>query len=266
MDDWLQDDPATVAAAAFATLALALLGAILLGVRLGRRRRGETAVPGEGAPGTAAVEGTVFAVLGLLMAFAFSGAAERWQTRRALLLSEAQAVGTAWCTFDVLDEPARLDLQARLRQYLSIRLAAYRAPRLADAQRALDQAEELGRSAYTAAAQACREPAGQAFAEIVLPPLTTMLDAALARRVALTHHVHPVVLGLLVGLSLVAGLLVGVSMGRGARRPWLHITVFAVALAAILYVTFDLELPRRGLLRITASDAPLEDLLRSMGG
>jgi hypothetical protein len=55
-----------------------------LGRRLGRRRQGKQE---EGArAGLGAVEGAVFALLGLLIAFTFSGAASRFDTRRQLIV------------------------------------------------------------------------------------------------------------------------------------------------------------------------------------
>jgi hypothetical protein len=42
------------------------------------------------------VEGAVFGLLGLLIAFTFSGAASRFDDRRALIVEEANDIGTAW--------------------------------------------------------------------------------------------------------------------------------------------------------------------------
>lgn len=70
-----------------ASAALLFVGMILLlelGRRLGRRRQGRDE---EGArAGLGAVEGAVFALLGLLIAFTFSGAAQRFDARRELIV------------------------------------------------------------------------------------------------------------------------------------------------------------------------------------
>ena len=63
-----------------------------LGRRIGLRRLRQD---GDGA-GAGAVEGAVFALLGLLIAFTFSGAAGRFEDRRTLIVDEANAVGTAY--------------------------------------------------------------------------------------------------------------------------------------------------------------------------
>jgi hypothetical protein len=84
------------------TLAL-FLGMLLLletGRRLGVRR---LASDPEGArAGTGTVEGAVFALLGLLVAFTFSGAASRFDQRRDLIVEETNDIGTAYLRLDLL--------------------------------------------------------------------------------------------------------------------------------------------------------------------
>jgi len=49
--------------------------------------------PAKRAPGV--IDGAIFARLGLLVAFTFSGAAARFEARRHLLVEEANDIGTA---------------------------------------------------------------------------------------------------------------------------------------------------------------------------
>ena len=84
------------------------LGMLLLlevGRRIGIRR---LTIDPEGArTGVGAIEGAVFALLGLLIAFTFSGAASRLDTRRQLIVEEANAIGTAYLRLDLLKGQAR---------------------------------------------------------------------------------------------------------------------------------------------------------------
>jgi hypothetical protein len=77
---------------------LSLLIGIMVIMELGRRigvrrlaRRGDNVVAG-----VAAIDGAVFALLGLLLAFTFSGAASRFDTRRQQIVEEANDIGTAY--------------------------------------------------------------------------------------------------------------------------------------------------------------------------
>jgi hypothetical protein len=54
------------------------------------------------------VEGAVFGLMGLLLAFTFSGAASRFEVRRQLIVQETNAIGTAYLRLDLLppgDQP-----------------------------------------------------------------------------------------------------------------------------------------------------------------
>src|ERR1700675_3830969 len=104
------------------------IGMVILqevGRRVGHRR---LARDPEGArAGVGAIDGAVFGLLGLLVAFTFSGAATRFEARRQLVVEEANAIGTAYLRLDVLPAAAQPALRARFREYLDSRLAAYRA-------------------------------------------------------------------------------------------------------------------------------------------
>ena len=59
-----------------------------------------------GAEGVGVIDGAVFALPGLLLAFTFSGAAARFDTRRHLIVEEANAIGTAYLRLDLLPPDA----------------------------------------------------------------------------------------------------------------------------------------------------------------
>ena len=59
------------------------------------------------AKGSGAAEAAVFGLLGLLIAFTFSGAASRFEDRRHLITEEANAIGTAYLRIDLLPGDAQ---------------------------------------------------------------------------------------------------------------------------------------------------------------
>ena len=87
------------------SLSLGMLLFLEVGRRIGLRQRAKAA---EGAvAGRGVIEGVVFALLGLLVAFTFSGAAARFDTRRQLIVEEANAIGTAYLRLDLLPADAQ---------------------------------------------------------------------------------------------------------------------------------------------------------------
>jgi hypothetical protein len=115
-----------------ALLAVGLFASLLACLEIGRRigvRR--AAQEGEAArAGAGVVEGAVFALLGLLIAFTFSGAASRFDHRRTLIVEEANAIGTAYLRLDLLPAAAQEELRESFRRYVDARLAVYRAVRI----------------------------------------------------------------------------------------------------------------------------------------
>src|SRR5437764_15377105 len=108
--------------------AVLLFGGMLIMLEVGRRlgiRRRLTESEGErGSLGT--IEGAMFALFGLVMAFTFSGAASRFNEKRRLIAEEANTIETAYLRFHLLSQEARTELQELFRQYVDSRLETYR--------------------------------------------------------------------------------------------------------------------------------------------
>ena len=95
-----------------------------LGRRIGARRLAQD--PEGARAGVGAVEGAVYGLLGLLIAFTFSGAAARFDARRQLIVEEANDIGTAYLRLDLLPAEPREQLQEKFRRYVDSRLETYR--------------------------------------------------------------------------------------------------------------------------------------------
>ena len=212
--------------------------------------------------GAGIVEGAVFALLGLLLAFAFSGAASRFDDRRKLIVEEANAITTAYLRLDVLAPATRDELRAGFRDYLDARLRAYRAfPDLDAAKIEFARAEQVLQQIWSKAVIATSGV--QHTTLLLLPALNQMFDIAIARKAA--EHTHPPweIFAMLAGLCLLGAFIAGYAMGP-SKRNWIHILTFASALASAFYLIIDLEYPRFGLIRVDAFDEFLIDVRQSM--
>jgi hypothetical protein len=246
--------------------ALGLLAGTLLLLEAGRRvglRRMAKAAEGARA-GLGAVEGAVFGLMGLLMAFTFSGASSRFDTRRQLVVEEANAIGTAYLRLDMLPASAQPAIKQNFRRYLDARLAVYRRlPDIEAAKAELDRATALQSEIWMQAVTACRE-ATQPPTMLILPALNQMIDITTTRTAALRMHPPPVIFAMLVSLMLAGSLLAGYGMAASRTRSWLHILAFAATMSVAVYVILDFEFPRVGLIRLDAFDQVLVDLRDTM--
>jgi hypothetical protein len=86
----------------------------------------------------------------------------------------------------------------------------------------------------------------------------------LARKAATMNHPPPELFALLLAMALGGALLVGVAFGSEQRRRWLHPLTFALVIGTTLYVVFDLEFPRHGVIRVVDADQILRELRTSM--
>jgi hypothetical protein len=205
----------------------------------------------------------VFALLGLLIAFTFSGAAARFDDRRNLIVDEANAVGTAYLRIDLLPAAAQGEMRNLFRRYLDARLAVYRA--LPDLEAAREHLASSNRIQQEIWVRAVAESAdSQSARMLLLPALNEMFDITTKRTMAAQAHPPDVVFGLLFVFALCAALLAGSAMAWPESRRWLHSATFAFALAGSVYVIIDMEFPRVGLIRVDSFDKVLVEVRRSM--
>jgi hypothetical protein len=243
------------------------LGMLILaevGRRIGMRRLAQD--PEGAEAGVGVVDGAVFALVGLLIAFTFSGAAARFDTRRQLIVEETNDIGTAYLRLDLLPVDAQPALREKFRQYVDARLELYRKlPDIAAAKEEFVKANKLQGEIWRQAVAAGRaQGASPAAPMLLLPALNAMIDITTTRSMAMQMHPPMVIFALLFGLALASSLLVGYGMAGSKKRNWLHTVSLAFVMAASVFVILDIEYPRLGFIRVDAFDRALMELRESM--
>jgi hypothetical protein len=244
-------------------LVVALFGGMLIFLEIGRqvgRRRGEGA-------GSAfnALEGAIFGLMGLLLAFTFYGAATRFDAKRQLIVDETNAIDTAYLRIDLLPPSRQESLRESLRRYLDARLAFYR--KVLDPGAAAEEASRataVQREIWTLAVGACREASSPATTTLVLSSLSAMIDVKTTRDVALHTHPPTIIFALLGILLLICSLLGGFDAAAHGSRSPVHMLGFAAVMAITVYVILDYEYPRIGMIRQETTDQSLVELRRQM--
>jgi hypothetical protein len=251
----------------FILLIPGLFLAILACIELGRRMAVSRAAPESERERVAlnTIEAAIYALLGLIVAFTFANASSRFDARRMLTIAEANAIGTAYLRVDVLPEPAQAPLRAKFRRYTLERIAVYDAlpdmPAVAaHAARATALQGEIWRDSILALREA--RPGST---EVVLPALNDMIDITTTREVMLYTHTPALVSATLLVLTAVCALMIGNGLPRERSLATLgHSFGFALVLSVTLYVIFDFDYPRAGLIRLDFTDRAMTSLLASM--
>ncbi len=240
-------------------LMFATIGAMYAGWRIGKKLKGEPTRPAN----VAAIEGAVFALLGLLIAFTSSNGISRFDYRRSLIVEEANHIGTAYLRIELLPQEAQPEMRNLFRSYLDSRLEVYRhIPDLQAAKPELDRGAQIQQRIWRHAVDQCKDQSTPCMM-LLLPALNSMIDITTTRTMASQFHPPIIVFILLMVFSLVAALVAGYGMA-GPAPSWLHIIAFSLAMAMTVYVILDVEYPRLGLIRIDQTDQVLVDLRRSM--
>ncbi len=251
--------------------ALAFAGGLFLGMivmqhvghRIALRRIAldpETAKKGAGV-----IEGAVFGLLSLLVAFTFSGSVARFDARRHLVSEEAIRISTAWDRIHLLPASAQPGLRDLFRRYLDSRLETYRNPDDSEATKsAWDHSMKLQEEIWVEGVAAGQAAPTTVASMLFLPAVNQMIDITRTRLMATRMHPPPIVFAMLAAVALVGALLAGFHMAGGKARSWLHTVGFAAVLATTVYVILDIEYPRLGLIRVDAVDEVLIELRRSM--
>lgn len=248
-------------------LVLGILGGMLWTLEFGRRLGHSRMIrdPLGAKAGSQAVEAAIFGLMGLLIAFTFSGAATRFDLRRQQIVQEANCIGGVWLRLDLLPPKAQPALREKMRQYTDARLAYF--SKLSDmtvAQAELDRANRLQNEMWSLAVAACRDSASPNTDLLVLPALSDMFDMATTRTMVARMH-PPFLIYVTLGVLLLASsLIAGYHMGEGKRRGLVHLTAFVAAIALAFYVILDFEFPRVGLIRIDSFDQVMLNVRQGM--
>ena len=209
-----------------------------------------------------ALQAALLGLVGLVLAFGLSLAVGRYESRRAAVVTDANAIGTTYLRAQTLQEPVRTRSLELLRRYLEtdIRLSET-LPGSAESRKAVADGQLLLRQLWRLAGQALARAPTATAPRLYVETLNETIDMQTVRVRGLNNRVPGAVLAFEVaGAAVALGLLAFYLslLGRG---------VFTVLLAAsvvtmLLLVTFDLDRPTRGLIRVP--DTALTDLRASM--
>jgi hypothetical protein len=208
------------------------------------------------------LQGALLGLVGLVLAFGLALAVGRYESRRAAVVDDANAIGTTYLRAQTLSEPMRTRSLELLRRYTdaSIRLS-HAIPNSTASRRAIDDGDELQRRLWALAGQALAGAPRDSAPRLYVETLNEMIDMQTVRVAALNNRVPGAVLGVEVLFAAVAfGLLAFYLALLG--RAVLPVFLAAGLICLLLLVTFDLDRPTRGLITVPAT--PLTSLRASM--
>ena len=234
-------------------------GAVAVGFVVGRYIRTR---PDSNRESVGVVQATLLGLVGLLLAFGLTMAVGRYEARRALVVQEANAIGTTFLRAQMLAEPTRSNSLSLLERYADAAIDI--ADEVPDSDRFDDdlvEISELQRGLWTLAGDAVRADPDGTAPRLYIETLNEMIDTHTSRVASLRNRVpSTVVLLQVVGSAIALGVLslYLTLLGRGLITSF----VAAGVVILILFISFDLDRPQRGL--ITVPFGPLVEVRASM--
>lgn len=245
--------------ALFLLIAIVLLVCYEVGFRLGRWWQDR--MPGEQEGPTDMLVGSLLALMAFMLAIAMGMAADRFDTRRNLVLAEANAIGTTYLQAEYLPESEAEELKALLQEYLPLRIAP---DDLSEVPARLERSMALHGEMWAITAEVARSGYSGDLVSAFGDSLTELVRLNETRIVAgLYARVPETVVLLLLAGSALSLAMVGYSAGLRRRRSVLSAVVLVVALGVVLTLVIDLDRPQDGLINV--SQQALLDVQRWIG-
>lgn len=244
---------------------LLVIGALLLGIAEAGHRVGLRLYKAKDEARRSqigGVQGAALGLLGLLIGFTFAMAVARYDTRRELVLKEANVVGTTFLRAGLLPEAHRAPVKDLLRHYVDVRLkyeALMRDPAML--------AEGLRRSAEIQnalwqRAEAVAKEAPTPITATFLVTLNELIDTDAERIHAGRNQIPSGVWVLLVFVAAFGCFTSAYGSGAQGARSAFTSALLPLLIAIVIVLIFDLTHSRQGFISI--SQQPLIELQRAI--
>jgi hypothetical protein len=261
---WVYEVPLWVDAA---VLAIVLLVALESGFRLGLRRQRE----GEGAEKVVRGDvtlGSMLALLGLMLAFTYAFSLSRADMRKQAVITEANAIGTAFLRADLAAEPGRSQLRQQLLAYARTRVVtAEQAQNRKQLQQVIARSLEAQAKLWPATRLALKGEIPAPLQASLVQAVNEVLDANTTRLAVVFDRLPGVVLVLLVLVAAASLGVAGHTAGlRGRMNRW-RMSAFALVLAALMFIIVDFDSPLRGFIQVSHESlvAVIRDMEAALG-
>ena len=229
------------------------------GFRVGIWMQDRSDKPGEGKM-TGAVVGGMLGLMAFMLAFTIGIVINQQGERKAMVVEEANAIGTAWLRAGFLEEPDLSAVRPLLVEYTEIRIAAADDPSELDT--VVTRSEEIHNEMWAIMEDNVSRGNESAIMGLTVDSVNEVIDVH-SERLFVYNLRLPRVLGILLLLATVLSfMLVGVASSADRKRDTAAMIIFALVFVAVLIVIIDLDRPQEGLLRVPQT--AMTDLLRQI--
>jgi hypothetical protein len=204
---------------------------------------------------------SLLGLLALLLAFTFSMAGSRYDQRKANMVQEANDIGTAILRSDVYPDTLATAFKKDFKNYLDARIAYFSSER-DKTKIALTHknAAEASGLLWHRATKMAKNKDFFIQSQMMLPALNDMFDSASATNASFISSVPESIVYLLLIFSIVISFYIGYSSGFKKQPEIFFVVGFCMLTCIVIFITLDLDRPRRGTINLINEVALLEGL------
>lgn len=209
------------------------------------------------------VQAGLLTLASFVLGLSFSQASGRFDSRRGLVVREANAIGTTWLRADQLGSPRTEHFREILTGYTAARLQAYEAPR--DPQlyrRALNEGKRDQDALWAMASAALHAERSNFGDSLLMQSLNDTIDVSAEQLQALGSHVPTSIVVLTLVLVTLSALGLGLRFALDGARPAALSAIYMLAFVVVINMMVDYDRPQAGFVKVSL--APLQRQLQSM--
>lgn len=210
-------------------------------------------------------ESAVFGLLALLIAFTFSGAYDRYESRKIHLVEEADIFDRAYNYIDLVPENIQPELRIYMRAYFEQYIAVFKNITHPETVRQdLAKAQVLEDKIWFAVVAATKESSNKALPQIYIPVINDMFEAAHTGYYLTRIHPPLIIFALLIGLAVLGAFLVGYNSAENKQQLPIHSLCYILLTAITIYIIMNMEYARVGFIGLDAFDEILIQMRNKM--
>ncbi|MBK8549746.1 MAG: hypothetical protein IPL53_01290 [Ignavibacteria bacterium] len=203
----------------------------------------------------------IYSLVALLLAFTFSMAGSRFDSRKLVIVEEANCIGTAVLRADMYADSVRVLFREDFKNYLEARIAYYEAhSNIQKVRESLQSSVLYSDKLWERATKLSMDKDNFVASNQMIPALNSMFDIANTRLHGELYKIPDAIILLLLGLLLIASFIFGFMAESKGIVNWYIAFCFCLVTAMTMYFLIDLDRPRRGLINLDDSNIAIIEL------
>lgn len=235
-------------------LFFSMLIAIWIGYKLGLQKNKSEAKNSE-------ISSSLLGLLALILGFTFAMSGSRFENRKNNLIDEANCIGTAILRADIYPDSLKNEFIKDFDYYLNSRRDYYAlGTEEAKLNISLKQSAVARAKLWNRAAFFAKDKDYFIQSTMMLPALNAMFDSAAKSNMVLNSKVPESIVYLSLVFSIIISFFIGYNSGLEMKISKKFILGFCFLICVVIFITLDLDRPRRGLIKLDTEIALMQKL------